>query len=373
MLARLSQRASVAEDRLPPPLPPRGLSPEDQALCEATADADTAFVESCRRVFDAIDADRGGSLSSAELRDALERLSVRAATGEGASAADADAMVSAADADNDGAVDFGEFVKIVLTGGAGAGGGSGWWARFLRILRGSDVSDDHPELVRLETEEDVEKLIARFTTAFRGALDELFDRLATAPDVPGSLPSPGEGTSVEEHVISEASALAWLELVNRELGRGGTYRSVMAAFEQSSSGRDELTRHAWYSIFARELSEGKWWQVAYDLDVSGVALEDFDLDAGDVATYVATAQQQPGNEGAAGAVQDAPRSVRAPRRHYEAWLDYVYYSSEGLRLVAYQESLTEQQAQLIYKDGDALPNAWHPSDHLPVGCVFELV
>ena len=62
---------------------------------------------------------------------------------------------------------------------------------------------------------------------------------------------------------------------------------------------------------------------------------------------------------------------QAPRRHYEAWLDYVYYSSKGLRLVGYQESLSEEQAQLIYRDGDALPNAWHPSDHLPVGCVFQ--
>ena len=67
MLARLS--ASAAEgDELPPPPPPpppppRGLSAEDRELCEATAGADAAFVESCRRVFDAIDADRGGSLS----------------------------------------------------------------------------------------------------------------------------------------------------------------------------------------------------------------------------------------------------------------------------------------------------------------------
>jgi hypothetical protein len=29
------------------------------------------------------------------------------------------------------------------------------------MLRGGDASDEHPELVRLETEEDVEKLIAR--------------------------------------------------------------------------------------------------------------------------------------------------------------------------------------------------------------------
>ena len=65
------------------------------------------------------------------------------------------------------------------------------------------------------------------------------------------------------------------------------------------------------------------------------------------------------------------RPVRTPRRHYEAWLDYAYYSTGGLRLMAYQEGLTEEQARLIYENGDALPNAWHPSDHLPVGCVFE--
>ena len=32
-------------------------------MCAATAGADAAFVGACRRVFDAIDADRGGSLS----------------------------------------------------------------------------------------------------------------------------------------------------------------------------------------------------------------------------------------------------------------------------------------------------------------------
>ena len=94
---------------------------------------------------------------------------------------------------------------------------------------------------------------ARFTPAFLAALDALFDRLATAPDtgsdMPDSPPGLGEATeervvseasdemaiseadtdlviSEEEMAISEASALTWLELVNRELGRGGTYRSV---------------------------------------------------------------------------------------------------------------------------------------------------
>ena len=97
---------------------------------------------------------------------------------------------------------------------------------------------------------------ARFTPAFLAALDALFDRLATAPDtgsdmpdMPDSPPGLGEATeervvseasdemaiseadtdlviSEEEMAISEASALTWLELVNRELGRGGNYRSV---------------------------------------------------------------------------------------------------------------------------------------------------
>ena len=378
MLTRLLQHQDA------PPLPSRSLSSDDLALCGAESGADVAFIEACRRVFDAIDADRGGSLSAVELREALERLSVLGPTGEGPSEADADAMLSAADADADGEIDFSEFVAIVLSGG-GSDGGSGWWASFLQILSGSAGSGDEgggsaqPELVRLESEADVEKLIARFTPAFRAALDALFDRLAAAgeEDFEAAVAAAAvdkDGGVTDEMVISEGRALEWLELVNRELGRGGTYRGVMSAFEESDHafGRKELTRRAWYGLFARELGEGKWWQVAYDLDVSGVSVDDFEFDG---AMYGATAQRRPADatECASGE-HDATagrRSARAPRRHYEAWLDYVYYSSAGLKLVGYQESLSEEQARLIYQEGDALPNAWHPSDHLPVGCVFE--
>ena len=438
VLARLTQHRESA----PPLSPPRELSAEDRALCEITPGADLAFVRACRRAFDAIDADRGGSISATELREALERLSVRNLAGEEPSAVDVEAMLSAADTDEDGTVDFGEFVAIILATGGGGGTGSGWWARFLRALRGGaggGSSSAEQELVRLETEADVENLIARFTPALRASLDTLFDRLAASPGTPISEPISGRsradlgdrlaaspGTPISEidprsaspgtpaadvasisdsisedmeRAIPEKAALAWLELVNRELGRGGTYRSVMAAFEQSSTGRRELTRRAWYGVFARELGEGKWWQVAYDLDVSGVAVSSMELSVGE-GTFGGAAQsrvaderrgeQSVGDGTLGGAAQsrvvDERRgeqgfnhvrrpSVRtprqAPRRHYEAWLDYVYYSSEGLRLVGYQESLSEEQAQLIYRDGDALPNAWHPSDHLPVGCVFQ--
>lgn len=301
-------------------------------------------------------------------------------------------------------------MDIVRSGG-GDGGGSGWWARFLRILRGAaaDDSGEQSELVRLETEADVEALIGRFTPAFLAALDALFDQLAMSE--PSRSEKVKEGTAVTaksetaksetaggERVISEGAALSWLELVNRELGRGGTYRGVMSALEASeaASGARVLSRRAWHGLFAQELGEGKWWQVAYDLEVSGVPVDDFEMEAATVAYRAAAVRSSPvdgeamegGKEGEVEAEAKAkakakvetkaeerdertPRSVRAPRRHYEAWLDYVYYSSDGLRLLGYQESLDEEQAKRIYQEGDALPNAWHPSDHLPVGCVFE--
>ena len=92
------------EGRAPPVAPPRSLSAADLALCDATAGADAPFVAACRRAFDAIDADRGGSLSAAELRQALALLSVLGPNGEEPSAADADAMLSAADTDSSGEV-----------------------------------------------------------------------------------------------------------------------------------------------------------------------------------------------------------------------------------------------------------------------------
>ena len=406
MLERLRQRRE--EPPSPPPtpvIPRRGedsgastLSASDLALCDSAAgDEGVAFVEACRRVFDAIDADLGGSISATELRDALERLAVVGDAGEAASDADADAMLSAADTDDNGEIDFAEFVAIVRSGG-GVGGGSSWWARFLRSLRGGEGGEgggggevtQSAELVRLETEADVDALIARFTPGFRAALDSLFDRLAagesdlSASDevrISGEMRTSDEGYASEEVlsasdeiVISEAVAVGWLQLVNRELGRGGTYRGVMAALDEreASGGGRVLSRRAWHGVFARELGEGKWWQVAYDLDVSGVSVDDFEADA--AYNYGGGV----GGDGASKAPPDGRRkqhgprpSARVPRRHYEAWLDYVYYTHGGLKLAGYQESVNEEQARRIYQEGDALPNAWFPSDHLPVGCIFE--
>jgi len=55
---------------------------------------------------------------------------------------------------------------------------------------------------------------------------------------------------------------------------------------------------------------------------------------------------------------------------YQGWLDYIYF--HGLECTAVQDVLTEDERIRIYNDGDALPNEWHPSDHLPVAAVFSL-
>jgi mRNA deadenylase 3'-5' endonuclease subunit Ccr4 len=64
--------------------------------------------------------------------------------------------------------------------------------------------------------------------------------------------------------------------------------------------------------------------------------------------------------------------VEREGRHYQGWLDYVYFDSQRLTCKGVQEALTATELYRIYDDGDALPNEWHPSDHLPVAAVFSL-
>ncbi|CAM9882819.1 unnamed protein product [Discosporangium mesarthrocarpum] len=88
------------------------------------------------------------------------------------------------------------------------------------------------------------------------------------------------------------------------------------------------------SIYEAELQEGKFWGVAHDLGTFGV-------EAG---------------------VWLGP---------YEARFDQILYTKGLLRAVGVRETLPGDKRELVY-GGDCLPNSWHPSDHLPVGGVFQL-
>ncbi|KAL7549368.1 hypothetical protein ACHAWF_012639 [Thalassiosira exigua] len=175
------------------------------------------------------------------------------------------------------------------------------------------------ELAEVRTEADAERMIERFTPLLRFALDKAFDSLS------------GNGNNLTREEVE-----GFLIKTNGELGRGGTYRHTSAVFEK----RAELTRRDWYGVFARELAEGKWWQVAYDLEACG-----FDVRS---------------ESGADSGVGD---------RFYQGWLDYVYF--RGLQCTGVQDVLTGAERERVYCDGDALPNEWHPSDHLPVAAVFS--
>jgi Ca2+-binding EF-hand superfamily protein len=113
------------------------------------------------------------------------------------------------------------------------------------------------ELAEVRTDADVQKMIERFTPLLKSALDEVFHKFSS------------DGIAMTEDEVNK-----FLIETNDQLGRGGTFRHTSAIFERKSlDGKPaELTLDDWYGVFARELSEGKWWQVVYDLEVCGCSI-----------------------------------------------------------------------------------------------------
>lgn len=257
------------------------------------------------------------------------------------------------------------------------------------------------ELVTVVTEEDLERMISRFTPSFSSMLDTLFHSLAdvvveesveSSEDLTVATTSTtndntsSSSNSISISAISESKLNEWLLSVNQVEGRGGMYRQAEALFnkmgEKGGEGTTTTTRSSsrylsrsnFYSLFAYELAEGKWWQVAYDLTMSGFDIrtleeveDDEDVEDEDDNLKPSDSQEVASD----GLSQQKRKKKRKPRRHYEGWLDYIYYSPGFLQLEALQAALTQDQAECIYRDGDALPNGWWPSDHLPVAGVFR--
>ena len=196
--------------------------------------------------------------------------------------------------------------------------------RLLALHQELDGGRKGSELAEVRTEADVQKMIERFTPLLRHSLDEVFSQF-----------------SGNDETLSEEEVNKFLIKTNGELGRGGTFRHVTSILKKKNELQDtpaELTREDWYGIFARELSEGKWWQVVYDLEVCGSSVR----------------SQHESNRG---------------DQFYQGWLDYIYFAR--MACVGVQDALTDSERSRIYSDGDALPNEWHPSDHLPVAAIFS--
>eukprot|EP00440_Ansanella_granifera_P046554 gb/GFBE01050418.1/.p1 GENE.gb/GFBE01050418.1/~~gb/GFBE01050418.1/.p1 ORF type:complete len:411 (+),score=91.14 gb/GFBE01050418.1/:1-1233(+) len=135
--------------------------------------------------------------------------------------------------------------------------------------------------------------------------------------------------------MTNADVERYLRRVNRELGRGSEYRFCEAVFERS--GERAMTRADFQALFASEVAEGKFWGVEHDLrELTGSGMAK---------------------------VEEGPCELR---------FDYIYFTPGSLKLIGVQEPLTKEQKQSVWgAPWEVLPNAWHPSDHLPVTASFE--
>uniref|UniRef100_A0A7S1HVZ7 Endonuclease/exonuclease/phosphatase domain-containing protein n=1 Tax=Eutreptiella gymnastica TaxID=73025 RepID=A0A7S1HVZ7_9EUGL len=139
--------------------------------------------------------------------------------------------------------------------------------------------------------------------------------------------------SSDRQVMTRPEVEQWLLTINKVLGRGSEYRSAMKRMEER--GAEHMTFDDFLSVYESELKEGKFWGVEYDLGVvngQGMA--------------------EPGSP------------------PFEATFDYVYYTTQTLKVHSVQEVLTQAETAAV-KSGSRLPNEWHPSDHLPVTVTLQ--
>ena len=133
-------------------------------------------------------------------------------------------------------------------------------------------------------------------------------------------------------VMDRAAVDAWITTINRASDRGSELTKARAVFE--ARGVEQLTADDLVGVYLAELGEGKVWGVYHDLHACGVAPE-------------------PG-----------------PTRVFAGRFDQIHHTAATLPLRAVRALLTDEQRERVFTRGETLPNAWHPSDHLPVGAVF---
>jgi len=196
-------------------------------------------------------------------------------------------------------------------------------------------------------------------------LRQCFDKIK---ETPSGLP---DRVTFADDEISGRQVNWWLRSVNRELGRGTEFRHAREiqfrkkavltsgqgdtgvatrASEEEDDGLPPLTFQEFATVWRLECEEGKYWGLEHDLQkLCGCGMRKH----GDVS--------------------------------YQGRFDYIYVSSAspgGLRLAGAEvvalfpetvggqddklQSLTQLELASGGIDSFVLPNAWHPSDHLPV-------
>jgi exonuclease III len=133
-------------------------------------------------------------------------------------------------------------------------------------------------------------------------------------------------------LMSREATIAWITTVNGKPGRGSEWDKAQAALAEREG--DALTEEDMVSIYEAELREGKPWGVVHDLV-------------------------------ACGALDPVPSP-----RVLSLRFDQIHFTG-ALSLSAVSQPLAEDRWRQVQDNGVTLPNAWHPSDHLPVGAAFR--
>lgn len=173
----------------------------------------------------------------------------------------------------------------------------------------------------------------RPATLIVSALTEHFlDRINRVPSEPAValLRTMFDAFAVEGE-LDMAAIERWLNTINGQSHRGSERRKAFAILE--AQGRTSLRFEDFQEVYVSELSEGKVWSFLHDVRVC---------------------------TGQAPALPERPHGV---------CIDRIYYSG-ALIPKTVRDPLTQAQRRLIYEDWDLPPNAWHPSDHLPVAASF---
>lgn len=133
--------------------------------------------------------------------------------------------------------------------------------------------------------------------------------------------------------MDRAAVDRWITTINRRPGRGSEWTKARVLFQER--GTEQLTEDDLVGIYRAELREGKPWGVLHDLHACGAMPE----------------MRPPGVFGGR--------------------FDQIHYTARTLSLAAVREPLGEELRERVWGQRETLPNAWHPSDHLPVGATLR--
>ena len=123
-------------------------------------------------------------------------------------------------------------------------------------------------------------------------------------------------------------------MINGVPTRGSESRAAEAA--RNAHDDRSFTREDFHSIYLAELVEGKYWGIEHDLRVvRGKGLASIGV---------------------------APFTAR---------FDYLYYTQTSLSLLGVQRALLPDEEESLLAGRAILPNAWFPSDHLPVAAALR--